>query len=159
MERLAGLAEEVRSLAEPHDARREVMPSARTRTQLATILRRFREQGTDAPPVFFGNHRKPEGVLLSYEKYIQLLDHLDELALALRLRETLQSAPNEIVELEDLARQGGLDLSDSGSGASDSRHEQGSGRISGSSVEDVDVERNPSAVEAEGTAGLRPSTR
>jgi antitoxin StbD len=86
--------------------------SAQTRVRLADILRRFRREGAEAPPVFFGSHRKPEAVLLSYEKYMQLLDHLDDLAIALEVRRHSELGHREPIEIEDLIRQEGYDPAD-----------------------------------------------
>jgi hypothetical protein len=41
-------------------------------------LKLFREKGGRADPVF-GSHRKPEGVILSYERYEWQTEILDEL--------------------------------------------------------------------------------
>jgi len=90
----------------------EVLPSAQARVRLADILRRFRREGAEAPPVFFGSHRKPEAVLLSYEKYMQLLDHLDDLAIALEVRRHAERGHREPIEIEDLIRQEGYDPAD-----------------------------------------------
>ena len=48
------------------------------RTSLSQTIARFRIEGASADPVVFGDHRKPEGVVLPFELYIQLEDHIDQ---------------------------------------------------------------------------------
>lgn len=51
------------------------------RTALSRTLERFREHGVGAEPLVFGDHRRPEGVVLPYEVFVQLQDHIDQLRL------------------------------------------------------------------------------
>jgi hypothetical protein len=51
------------------------------RTALSRTLERFRERGAGAEPLVFGDHRRPEGVVLPYEVFVQLQDHIDQLRL------------------------------------------------------------------------------
>lgn len=64
----------------------EVLPTGQARRSLHTLTREFEEHGVDADPVFFGAFRKPAGVMLAYDRYIQMLDQLDELEIALQIR-------------------------------------------------------------------------
>ncbi len=50
----------------------EVLPTREARAQLPAMLEQFRKQGADADPVVIGARRKPEAVVLSYERYLQL---------------------------------------------------------------------------------------
>ena len=54
----------------PHD----VLATREAREQLPTLLAGFRAAGAAAEPVVIGAHRRPEGVVLSYDRYLQLLD-------------------------------------------------------------------------------------
>jgi PHD/YefM family antitoxin component YafN of YafNO toxin-antitoxin module len=45
------------------------MPTTEARTELSRVLARFRQEGIAAVPVVFGDHRRPEGVLLPYELF------------------------------------------------------------------------------------------
>ncbi len=49
------------------------------RTALSQVLATFREQGVAAEPLVFGDHRRPEGVVLPFEVYAQLEDQIDQL--------------------------------------------------------------------------------
>lgn len=42
------------------------------RADLSHVLRQFASMGVDAPEFFFGRHRKPEGVVISYDRWRQL---------------------------------------------------------------------------------------
>jgi antitoxin StbD len=64
----------------------EVLPTSEARKALSKTSREFEEKGAKAKPVFFGAHRRPAGVMLSYERYLQLLDRIDDLAIALQVR-------------------------------------------------------------------------
>jgi antitoxin StbD len=51
----------------------EVLATREAREQLPSLLAEFREAGAEAEPVVIGARRRPEGVVLSYERYPQLL--------------------------------------------------------------------------------------
>ena len=55
-----------------------VISTTEARTTLSQTVARFRNEGASAKPVVFGDHRKPEGVVLSYELYIQLEEQIDQ---------------------------------------------------------------------------------
>jgi PHD/YefM family antitoxin component YafN of YafNO toxin-antitoxin module len=50
----------------------EVLATREARAQLPAILEHFREAGADAEPVVIGARRRPEAVVLSYERYLKL---------------------------------------------------------------------------------------
>lgn len=50
----------------------EVHTLGDVRADLSHTLRQFASLGADAPEVFFGRHRKPEGVVISYDRWRQL---------------------------------------------------------------------------------------
>ncbi len=51
----------------------EVLPTREARSKLPSMLAGFRALGADADPVVIGAHRRPEAVVLSYERYLALL--------------------------------------------------------------------------------------
>ena len=65
----------------------EVLPTSVARKALSKTSQEFSKRGAEAEPVFFGAHRKPTGVMLSYERYLWLLDRVDDLAIALEIRQ------------------------------------------------------------------------
>lgn len=84
------------------------------RDHLSSYLKLFREQRGQADPVVFGSHRKPEGVILSYERYEWLTEVLDELVASEEIRETLAKDTGKRVELSDVAREAGFDPAEFG---------------------------------------------
>jgi antitoxin StbD len=52
----------------------EVLATREARAQLPSLLAQFRKAGADAEPVVIGARRRPEGVVLSYERYLHLLE-------------------------------------------------------------------------------------
>jgi len=63
----------------PHD----VLATREARAQLPALLERFRQAGADAEPVVIGARRRPEAVVLSYERYLQLAGGGERVAAAL----------------------------------------------------------------------------
>ena len=63
----------------PHD----VLATREARAQLPALLERFRQDGADAEPVVIGARRRPEAVVLSYERYLQLAGGRERVAAAL----------------------------------------------------------------------------
>jgi PHD/YefM family antitoxin component YafN of YafNO toxin-antitoxin module len=63
----------------PHD----VLATREARAQLPTLLERFRQAGADADPVVIGARRRPEAVVLSYERYLLLAGGREQVSAAL----------------------------------------------------------------------------
>jgi hypothetical protein len=58
----------------------EVLATREAREQLPAMLERFRQAGADAEPVVIGARRRPEAVVLSYERYLELAGGRDSVA-------------------------------------------------------------------------------
>lgn len=71
----------------PHD----VLATREARAQLPALLEHFRQTGVDAEPVVIGARRRPEAVVLSYERYLQLAGGRERVAAALE-RQTREAA-------------------------------------------------------------------
>lgn len=95
-------------------SRQIVVPSAEARDHLPTYLKLFREQRGQADPVVFGSHRKPEGVILSYERYEWQTEILDELVASEEVREAIAQDTGKRAELSDVAREAGFDPAEFG---------------------------------------------
>jgi antitoxin StbD len=91
-----------------------VIPSGEARDHLSSYLKLFRERGEQADPVVFGSHRKPEGVILSYERYEWQTEILDELVASEEVREALAEDTGKRVELADVSREAGFDPAEFG---------------------------------------------
>jgi antitoxin StbD len=61
----------------------EVLATREARAQLPALLERFRRSGAKAEPVVIGARRRPEAVVLSYERYLVLAGGRERVAAAL----------------------------------------------------------------------------
>ncbi|MEJ7788177.1 MAG: hypothetical protein WKF96_25530 [Solirubrobacteraceae bacterium] len=59
------------------------MATREARAQLPAMLAGFRKAGADAEPVVIGARRRPEAVVLSYERYLQLAGGRERVAAVL----------------------------------------------------------------------------
>ncbi|MBP3977009.1 hypothetical protein [Microbacterium sp. BLY] len=87
-----------------------VLPTTEARLELGETLRRFRAQGAAAAPVVFGSQRRPEGVILPFELYSELIPLIEDLEVARLVRE--RSSAGASVPLGDVAASIGLDPAD-----------------------------------------------
>jgi hypothetical protein len=87
----------------------KVLPTSEARKTLSRTSREFEEKGAKAKPVFFGAHRRPAGVMLSYERYLDLLDRMDDLAIALEIRIRDRDDDGERVSVDHVLDELGLD--------------------------------------------------
>src|SRR5674476_1357722 len=67
----------------------QVLPTSQARAELSTAVARFRREGLSAAPVVFGSHRKPEGVVLPFELFEQLVPAIEDILLAATIRARL----------------------------------------------------------------------
>ncbi|GAA2627711.1 hypothetical protein GCM10010411_76120 [Actinomadura fulvescens] len=97
----------------------QVLTVGVARDQLSKILMTFRELSDAADPVAVGAGRRgkppePEGVLVSFERYTDLADAVDEVLSAPELKERLTrlQAKNSLpaITIEQLAARIGIDL-------------------------------------------------
>ena len=85
----------------PHD----VLATREVREQLPSLLAGFRRDGAAAEPVIIGARRRPEAVVLSYERYLQLAGGRRRVAAALQ-RQTQEAgtdAPLSDEQAQELA--------------------------------------------------------
>jgi antitoxin StbD len=90
-------------------SRREILPTTQARAKLSQILAEFERDGINAEPVTFGSHRRPQGVLIGWDLWLEILpaieDHLD----AAEARHRLDRAGDEHVSFDDAATALGRD--------------------------------------------------
>ncbi|CAN5752731.1 hypothetical protein BH23ACT10_BH23ACT10_13420 [soil metagenome] len=89
---------------------RHPVTTSEARSGLTATVRRFREQGAAAEPVLFGSHRKPEAVILPYEAYETLRTVVEDLAIAVELRDRDASDDGTRYTFADVADELGVDL-------------------------------------------------
>lgn len=80
------------------------------RKHLTGHVARSREQGLDAEPVIFGDHRRPEAALLPYDTFQLLLDIAEDVIVAERIRERLDADSGNRTSLNEVAAEFGIDL-------------------------------------------------
>lgn len=80
------------------------------RADLTSHVARFRAEGIDAEPVVFGDHRRPEAVLLPFELFELLLDVAEDIATPERIRERDVRDSGHRVTLVDVAAELDIDL-------------------------------------------------
>ena len=85
----------------------EIMSAADARKDLPSITERFRNQGAEAPPVFFGSHRKPEAVLMSMQRYEVIMSVLEDQLLGDLIQQRLSQSSKD-VPLEDAIKKSGV---------------------------------------------------
>jgi PHD/YefM family antitoxin component YafN of YafNO toxin-antitoxin module len=87
-----------------------VLGTRELRDRIPSILREFREEGAEAEAIVGGANRRPEIVMLSYERYLQMMDALDNLSIEATYRERMEGrAGGRGRTLEDAARELGFD--------------------------------------------------
>jgi PHD/YefM family antitoxin component YafN of YafNO toxin-antitoxin module len=92
----------------------KILPTREARESLTRCLKIFRAEGAEAEPVFFGAHRKPEAVVLSYQAYEELMDALDDVLIADQVAKRDKTDSGERIELADLIRSQGFDPAEFG---------------------------------------------
>jgi antitoxin StbD len=83
-----------------------VLPAKEARDGLSKALRRFREEGSAASPLVFGVHRKPEGVVISFELYEELLSTIDDALIVEEISPRLAQPAEDVGWEEGLAKLG-----------------------------------------------------
>ncbi len=79
------------------------------KSHLSVYLDEARKLGAGAPPRRFGAHRRPEGVILSYEGWLQLLDAAENQEIAVMLANRSAARGTKSVELDDAMEALGFD--------------------------------------------------
>lgn len=83
---------------------REVRPTTEVRAKLSQIAAEFERGGVSAEPVAFGSYRRPQGIILPWELWLEILpaieDHLD----AAEARHRLEEAGGKRVSFDQAAK-------------------------------------------------------
>jgi antitoxin StbD len=83
----------------------EVLPTREARAKLPSMLAGFRARGAEADPVVIGAHRRPEAVVLSYERYLALLSGRERVKALLADRRTSAEVMGEDEAMELAVRE------------------------------------------------------
>jgi hypothetical protein len=88
----------------PATRHREVLPTTEVRAKLSQIAAEFERHGIGAEPVAFGSHRRPQGIILPWELWLEILpaieDHLD----AAEAHQRLAEAGGKRVSFDETAK-------------------------------------------------------
>lgn len=87
----------------------EVESVREAKSRLSAYLDEARKLGADAPPRLFGAHRRPEGVILSYEGWLQLLDAAENQEIAVLVANRSATRGTKSVELHQAMEALGFD--------------------------------------------------
>lgn len=92
----------------PPIGQREVLPTTTARAQLSQIAAEF-ERNSGAEPVTFGSHRRPQGVIVPWKMWLEILpaieDHLD----TTEARHRLEAAGSTRISFDEAAEAVGRD--------------------------------------------------
>jgi len=83
----------------------EVLPTREARAKLPSMLAGFRTHGAEADPVVIGAHRRPEAVVLSYERYLALLSGRERIKAILTDRRSSAEGMGEDEAMEIAVRE------------------------------------------------------
>lgn len=82
----------------------EILPTTEARAKLSQILAGFELDGVNAEPVTLGSHRRPQGVIIGWDLWLEILpaieDHLD----ATEARRRLDDAGPDRVSFDEAAQ-------------------------------------------------------
>jgi hypothetical protein len=88
----------------------QVLGTRELRDRIPAILREFREEGAKADAIVGGANRRPEIVMLSYERYLEMMDAIDNLSIEAVYRERVEGRKTTAGQpLHDAARELGFD--------------------------------------------------
>ena len=87
----------------------EVLPTTEVRAKLSQIAAEFERHGTGAEPVAFGSHRRPQGIILPWELWLDILPAVEDQLDAADARQRLAEAGGERVGLDEADQALGMD--------------------------------------------------
>lgn len=82
----------------PH---REILPTTEARAKLSQIAAEFERHGVNSEPVTFGSHRRPQGVIIAWELWLEILPAIEDRLDAAEARRRLTSAGDERVDFDE----------------------------------------------------------
>ncbi len=87
----------------------EVLPTTEARARLSQIASDFARRGLGAQPVAFGSHRKPQGVIVPWELWVELAPAVEDALDAAEARDRLTAAGESRVDFDVAATALGRD--------------------------------------------------
>lgn len=83
---------------------RETLPTTEARAKLSQIAAEFERQGVSGEPVTFGSHRRPQGVIIPWALWLEILPAIEDRLDANEARQRLNEAGTERVGFDDVAK-------------------------------------------------------
>ena len=87
----------------------EVLPTTEVRAKLSQIAEEFDRNGVSAEPVAFGSHRRPQGVIIPWELWLEILPSIEDRLDAVEARQRLHEAGSRRVSFGEAAKALGRD--------------------------------------------------
>lgn len=88
----------------PAARHREVLPTTEARAKLSQIAAECERDGIGAEPVAFGSHRRPQGVILPWELWLEILPAIEDRLDAAEARQRLAEAGDDRVGFDETAQ-------------------------------------------------------
>lgn len=87
----------------------EVLPTTEARAKLSQIVAGFKRDGVGAAPVTFGSHRNPQGVIIAWDLWLEILPAIEDQLDAAEARHRLNRAGDDRVTFDHAAQALGRD--------------------------------------------------
>ena len=87
----------------------QVLPTTEVRARLSQIAAEFERAGAGGHPVAFGSHRRPQGVIIPWELWLEILPDIEERLDATEAHQRLLEAGGERVDFDDAVAAAGRD--------------------------------------------------
>jgi antitoxin StbD len=88
---------------------REILPTTEARAKLSQIAADFDRDGAGAEPVAFGSHRRPQGVIIAWELWLEIIPAIENRLDAAEASHRLEAAGDERVSFDHVAKALGRD--------------------------------------------------
>ena len=85
----------------------DLLATNEAKAQLSKIASRF--DAGEREPVFFGPHRRAVGVIMSLDAYTEMMDRLDDFAIANEVLARFATDNGERISFEDMCAAAGVD--------------------------------------------------
>ena len=82
---------------------REILPTTEARAKLSQIVAKFEREGLGSEPVTFGSHRRPQGVIIAWDLWLEILSAIEDRLDAVAARHRHAYAGEERVSFGDVA--------------------------------------------------------
>ena len=81
-----------------------VLPTTEARAKLSQIAAGFERDGIGAEPVTFGSHRNPQGVIIAWDLWLEILPAIEDQLDAAEARHRLERSGDERISFDDAAQ-------------------------------------------------------